>query len=116
MAISIEYLLPGGRNPVEDYVGSMTDKKAAKKILHNLERLEQQGFGLLRASDIFSKVTDDLYELRIPYSGLQHRIMLGKIGSKLYAIDAFSKKQQKLTQQEIKRSVTRIGELKNIYK
>lgn len=112
MAISIEYLLPGGRNPVEDYINSMTDKKAAKKILRNLEKLEQQGFSLLRASDIFSKVVDDLYELRIPYNGLQHRIMLGKIGSKLYAVDAFLKKQQKLTRQEIVRSVTRMRELK----
>jgi phage-related protein len=97
-------------SPLQEYLESL-DKKTRKKVAWAMDRLEKEGFNLLKTG-IFSKVDDDLYELKIPYNGMQHRVMCGWINSIMYAVDGFAKKDQKLKKTDINRSQERIKLIK----
>ena len=112
----IFYRTPAGNSPPEAYI-ELLDAKTKKKVARALDRLEKEGFDLQRTSDIFSKVIDDIYELRVPPHGrVQHRFMCGKIFYAICILDAFLKKQQKLKQADINRSQDRLKELKKQWK
>ena len=107
----VPYRTPANHCPLEEYLESL-DVKPKKKVVRALDRLEKEGFALLRTDDIFSKVADDIYELRAPYNKMQHRVMCGWFQSKMYLTDAFAKKDRKLKQVDIQRSQDRLKEIK----
>ena len=108
------YQTPAGSCPLEEYLNSLNEK-TRKKVFRNLERLEREGFSLLRTSDIFSKITgyQDLSELKIKFNKMEHRVICGKTKMGLYTLDGFSKKEGKLKQKDITRSLNRLEELKS---
>lgn len=115
MATQVEsYETSGGRDPVKEYIFSC-DPKTIKRIVKNLDRLEMYGFGLL-GSGIFSKIVghQDLYELKIKFNKMEHRIMCGKAGSIIYLLDGFHKKENKLRDTDIQRSQDRLIEVKRL--
>ncbi len=109
-----------GKSPVKEYLSSLGNQygnklgeKTKKRILKNLDRLEKEGFALLRTSDIFSKVSgfDNIYALKTKFNGMEHRILCGKFRSAIYLLSGFSKKGQKLKDSDIETASERLKDL-----
>ncbi|MBI1928821.1 type II toxin-antitoxin system RelE/ParE family toxin [Candidatus Poribacteria bacterium] len=67
------YITPDGREPFEEWLDSLKDKKTQTIIVKRIERLHQGHLGDVR------RLNGDLYELRIHY-GPGYRVYFGDLG------------------------------------
>lgn len=81
-------MTPSGREPYEDWVNSLRDRKTRAVIRERINRLHLGNFGDHR------RLTGDLYELRIHY-GPGYRVYLGDLsGVIVILLCGGSKKRQ----------------------
>jgi phage-related protein len=112
------YARPSGSQPVRDFLDDLhrRNKKAFVKALAVLERLQSDGIGL--DSGFVKKARGDVWELRIDYAGMFHRIYFGLLPGAGYILaEAVSKKQNKASMDDIQRAQSRIEEARRtLYK
>mgnify|MGYP001627417153 CR=1 FL=1 len=87
----------------EDFIASL-DKKTARKVIYNIDAAEQNN-----DSKLFKKLTDDIWEFRTRFAGLQIRLLAfwDKSGGKetlVFATHGFIKKVDKVPANEIERA------------
>ena len=94
------YRLPNGRNPIEDYLDSLAGKQA-QKVLWVL-RLVEELYVVLR--QYFKKLADseDIWEVSIQFGNNAFRLLGFFDKDSLFILtNGFTKKTQKIPQQEI---------------
>lgn len=101
-----------GKDPIWEYIESQ-DEKTQKKILWQLRRVDSGDIGKLIMARILEKMTTnkpDIFEMKVKYSGKEHRFLGGIVRSSFYITHAFKKKEQKtrngdinLAQERLKR-------------
>lgn len=90
------------------------DLKVRKKIFQNIRRAEQRS-----APKFFKKLTNDIWEFRTLYSGIQYRLLAfwdkeGKTETLVLATHGIIKKTSKISNNEIEKAdKIRINYLKN---
>ena len=97
------YTLPNGKQPVEEFLDSLPEKKRIK-ALDSLDLLEEYG---ARLRPPFSKaLKDGIYELRIRFAGDISRIFyFFYVGSTIVVTNGFVKKTQKTPQNELRKAL-----------
>ena len=94
------YRTPSGRNPVEEFLDSLSDKHAQKvgwvfRLVERFDIVPQQYFKKLVG-------IKDLWEIRVQIGGNSYRFLGFFDGSHLLVLTSgFSKKQQRTPQREI---------------
>lgn len=100
------YLTASGRNPVEEFLDSLSDKKVEKilwvlRLVKTLDPVPKQYFKLLTH-------TDGIGEARVQFGGDIFRLLGFFAKSQLVVLtNGFAKKTQKTSQQEITLAETR---------
>ncbi|MDA9125571.1 type II toxin-antitoxin system RelE/ParE family toxin [Flavobacteriaceae bacterium] len=84
---------------------STLDGKAKKKIYYNLDKAK-----LKNDSKLFKKLTDDIWELRILYKGIQYRLFAfwdktNKIETLVISTHGMVKKTSKIPKVEIEKAL-----------
>ncbi|HKZ43118.1 MAG TPA: type II toxin-antitoxin system RelE/ParE family toxin [Candidatus Hodarchaeales archaeon] len=102
------YTTEAGESPVTNYLLQL-DVKARAKIVKYLELLQQQGPNLKRPySDV---VRGKIRELRVEYQSNQYRVLYFFFHrNEIILVHAFSKKSQKLKEQDIELAEGRMTE------
>jgi phage-related protein len=77
------------------------DKKHSNKILYNIRKAQQR-----RDPELFKKLTNNIWELRTLYQGLQYRILAfwdktNEVNTLVICTHGFIKKQSKVPDNEI---------------
>jgi phage-related protein len=80
------------------------NRKARKKIVHNIRRTEQQ-----HDPRFFKKLTDNIWEFRTLYAGIQYRLLAfwdkDKSETLVFATHGTVKKTSKIDKKEIDKAV-----------
>lgn len=83
------------------------DHKHVKKILYNIGKVQVEN-----DPELFKKLTDDIWEFRTLYQGLQYRLLAfwdktSTTKTLVIAVHGFIKKQSAVPKQEIQKAVQR---------
>lgn len=89
---------------VFDFLSNL-DKKHSRKIIYNIRKAQIEA-----DAELFKKLTDDIWEFRTLFQGLQYRLLAfwDKTASSntiVIATHGFIKKQSKVPEKEIKRAL-----------
>lgn len=101
-----------GENYVGNYIYSLPDKKAVKKIERRLELIEKYGFNFRTYSGTMTKLHGyNLYEIKIDFNHMFYRILCVFRGAECWLLNMFAKKENKTPLQEIRTALQRAKEL-----
>ena len=93
------YMTPGGKSPIREYINSLDDK-TRNKIWAYTEKLKQLGPKLKMPYS--RKVSRNIYELRVQYTGMQFRFLYFYwIENDIVIVHVVEKKRQKLRMRDI---------------
>ncbi len=81
------------------------DRKHYEKVLYNIRRAQNE-----TNSDLFKKLTNDIWEFRTLYQGLQYRLLAfwdktSSTDTVVIATHGFLKKQSKVPDKEIQKAI-----------
>lgn len=99
------YEKENGEVPVSEFLKSM-DKKAAAKILSDIEKLQIAGHTLREPKSKLINHDEKIYELRSKFpSGISRVLYFFKKGDLIIMTNGFLKKSRKTPTSEIKRAI-----------
>ena len=101
-----DYETAAGNRPVKDFIAGLTDDEAAD-IVAAMKEVASAGLGAAR------HIEGDIYEVRAVGQRQSFRILFAKEGARgqvLLALEAFSKKQQKLPKRHLDLAKRRLAD------
>ena len=102
------YTTEQGDSPIDEFLDGL-DKKSSAKVEAYLSLLEEQGPNLKRP--YADHVRGKIRELRVLYSGTQHRVFyFFHAGNRIILVHAFVKKTQQLRENDIALAERRMGD------
>lgn len=99
-----------GRLPANEFIEGL-NLKAQKKILWQIEQLEEQGLNLLQSNHLKKFSGYDIYELRIAFDRRLYRLCGVIRQSKFWILHGFQKKSRATPSKEIQTTLNRSKEL-----
>jgi len=98
-----------GDSPVENYIEGLDDKKHTKKIIKELEQLEEYGLlRLLQTHDAKKfKYCKNLYQLTVIWKKVGSRMLFSVFNNEAWILHAFTKKTNETPRNEIKIALNR---------